>query len=507
MVSVGSLTMADELEELWKKLTVTEEEEEDIILGSNSTEVAKEAGKNCIVTKVVTQRSVNVEALKKNMRMLWKPNKGLQVSEIEDNLFLAEFGDSRDKKKVMEMRPWSYEKQLVLIREFEGKLVPKEISISWSPFWIQIYNLPLKSMTSGMGYAIGGKIGEVLEVDVPEKGVQWGKYLRVKVNLDKSRKLVRGKKVCIEGSSGRWVFFKYERLPNFCYRCGMLDHGEKVCSKSMPREENGEKGNAQYGPWLRGEPWRRANRENDWMEEGHGLNNKHRDEGAVREMRMPPRKNMMSKRQTGVDGETSVETSRPLGHGPRPCTEVTEAGGENPEVLHENGKVQTKEEKQAGMLDKIRIWNMDETRGHEDSNMGIREEIVTFEDKIEVNGSENFKPKEATDFGEQLIWAEDNSGPLAMSLDPSKGWISEELGPSSRHWNRLARKIKDTCPSEKLGPASVKREGPVPIQDLDPNTPCAKRGKGKGAGKKPLCEENEADGGEAVAARQHRQAQ
>ena len=100
---------------------------------------------------------------------------------------------------------------------------------------------------------------------------------------------------------------------------------------------------------------------------------------------------------------------------------MTEAEGENPEVLHENGKVQTKEEKQAGMLDKIRIWNMDETRGHEDSNMGIREEIVTFEDKIEVSGSENFKPKEATDFGEQLIWAEDNSGPLAMSLDPSKG--------------------------------------------------------------------------------------
>ena len=97
----------------------------DIILGSNSTKVAKEAGKNCIVMKVLTQHNVNVEALKKNMRMLWKPNKGLQVSEIEDNLFLAKFGDSRDKKKVMEMRPWSYEKQLVLMREFEGELVPK----------------------------------------------------------------------------------------------------------------------------------------------------------------------------------------------------------------------------------------------------------------------------------------------------------------------------------------------------------------------------------------------
>ena len=44
-----------ELEELWKKLTFIEEEDEDIVLGSNSTRVAKEVGKNCIVMKVLTQ--------------------------------------------------------------------------------------------------------------------------------------------------------------------------------------------------------------------------------------------------------------------------------------------------------------------------------------------------------------------------------------------------------------------------------------------------------------------
>ena len=50
---VGYLTM--ELEELWKKLTFIEEEDEDIVLGSNNTRVAKEVGKNCIVMKVLTQ--------------------------------------------------------------------------------------------------------------------------------------------------------------------------------------------------------------------------------------------------------------------------------------------------------------------------------------------------------------------------------------------------------------------------------------------------------------------
>ena len=88
-----------------------------------------------------------MEALRKNMKMLWKPNKGLQIFEIEDDMFLVEFGDGRDKKRIMEMCPWSFEKQLILLQDFEGELVPKEIVLKWTPFWVQIYNLPLKSMT------------------------------------------------------------------------------------------------------------------------------------------------------------------------------------------------------------------------------------------------------------------------------------------------------------------------------------------------------------------------
>ena len=52
----------------------------------------------------------------------------------------------------------------------------------------------------------------------------------------------------------RWVFFKYERLPNFCYICGKLGHGRKECKESgLP---NGGKGEVayQYGAWLRGKP-------------------------------------------------------------------------------------------------------------------------------------------------------------------------------------------------------------------------------------------------------------
>ena len=88
---------------------------------------------------------------------------------------MVEFGDEKDKKKVKEMSPWSYEKQLILLHDFEGEPVPKEISLMRSLFWIQIHNLPLESKTKETGWAIGEALGNVMEVDVVDNGVQWGK--------------------------------------------------------------------------------------------------------------------------------------------------------------------------------------------------------------------------------------------------------------------------------------------------------------------------------------------
>ena len=50
--------MADELEVLWKKLSFTEEEDERLVLGSNNTKAAKELGKNCLIMKVLSCRSI-----------------------------------------------------------------------------------------------------------------------------------------------------------------------------------------------------------------------------------------------------------------------------------------------------------------------------------------------------------------------------------------------------------------------------------------------------------------
>lgn len=48
-----------------------------------------------------------------------------------------------------------------------------------------------------------------------------------------------------------WVRFSYERLPNFCYRCGYLRHDDKECgSKEKISHVDGGKV-LLYGEWLR----------------------------------------------------------------------------------------------------------------------------------------------------------------------------------------------------------------------------------------------------------------
>ena len=302
-MSIGSkILMAEELEVLWKKLSFTEEEGVGVDLGNNSTKVAKEIGINCAIMKVLSQKSINFEALRKNLRMLWKTNKWVHFSELEAELVLVEFGDVKDKRKILDMSPWNFEKQLVIIQDFEGELTPMEMELKWSPFWIQIFNLPLMSRTKETGWAIGSSIGEVMEVDVPDSGVVWGKSLRVRVRIDATKRLIRGKKITIEGGAARWVQFKYERLPNFCYHCGLLSHALRDCPE--PSETGRLSGvGLQYGAWLRGDPFGRVQKDPGRF--GGGENRDTREDGTENR---PVQPNV----QADVPGDHARGTANPV---------------------------------------------------------------------------------------------------------------------------------------------------------------------------------------------------
>ena len=377
------------------------------------------------------------------------------------------------RKKVLDMCPWSYEKQLVLLQEFNGKLTLKEVEIRWAPFWVQIFNLPLNCRTKEIGLAIGTKLGEVLEIDVQESGVQWGTCLRVKVRLDVTKRLIRGKKITVEGGESRWVNFKYERLPNFCYRCGLLNHALKECPENGAEKKNTEGEMLQYGTWMRGDFMRRYAQEQNKMGMDRGANTDMRRWGGGVE----PEKRKMNLSANKISvGVGEAQDSRQPASEEIPLTQlkahvgegmlasvVLQENGMGDVVLHENGMGDGVTEKKEGKVMAVGVG-------------------ASVHDKSQTLVTESM----------------------------TKGWTEEKLGQNSRHWKRLAQEVKKELKGEEKAPKSLKREGQIPLSDLDPkalDTKCRKEGRTEGKQiSRSFCEDTVMVGREVVATRQHRRA-
>ena len=167
---------------------------------------------------------------------------------LGENLFLTEFENGRDKKRVLEGRPWVFEGALFLMEDYDARIPPGKITFDKASFWIRMHQMPLGCMGREVGHKIGSTVGIVEEVDTDVGGVGWGEYLRVKISLDLTKPLARGRKMKLEGNS-IWIPFKYERLPKFCFQCGVICHGPEGCLKKSKLRNQGDP--TQYGLWLR----------------------------------------------------------------------------------------------------------------------------------------------------------------------------------------------------------------------------------------------------------------
>ena len=101
---------------------------------------------------------------------------------------------------------------------------------------------------------LGESLSQVTPCTNPNELVG-GDFLRVHVEIDVSKPLCRGRRVALDDNTEQWISFKYEKLPNFCYWCGLISHDGKDCDLWLARKDSRNTEPTEYGPWLRATPF------------------------------------------------------------------------------------------------------------------------------------------------------------------------------------------------------------------------------------------------------------
>ncbi|KAK3211237.1 hypothetical protein Dsin_015943 [Dipteronia sinensis] len=155
----------------------------------------------------------------------WRVKEGFEIEAVTGNVFTFHFKTEDDHRRVISGCPWSFDNALMV---------------------------PILCMTKKMGWFLGSMIGEVVEVDGGNAGEAGGKFMRVRVRIEIDKPLKMCLQIDILGDGVKTIMLlRYERLPNHCFKCGMVDHCRYECPSTVQSQVSNGVEIMLFGIWMR----------------------------------------------------------------------------------------------------------------------------------------------------------------------------------------------------------------------------------------------------------------
>jgi hypothetical protein len=200
------IIMANDMEKLWENFHLKEEKSVVVAVHEENLEDYTSKGQDCLVGKLIAERIVGKDTIRKSIVRWWKPTGSLSFKVLGENLFLIEFEYSWDKSRVLEGRPWSFEGNLFMVADFDGITPRSQMDFNTEGFGVRMFNLPLACMGKETGQSLGASVGIVEEVETDIDGFGWGEYLRVKIRINLMKPLARGRMLKFKDQT-TWIKF------------------------------------------------------------------------------------------------------------------------------------------------------------------------------------------------------------------------------------------------------------------------------------------------------------
>lgn len=186
------------------------------------------------IEKLITHKNVGVTEITNVINRVWKPNLQIWVNWHDRDTYRFLFNHEADMNNAFRRRPWSIKGGHLILKHWNPSLIWQEIPFTASTVWVQVYGLPKLWKFPSNLRKIGEKVRTVVELELTgEGGTAWRKFLRIQIELDVLKLLMPGFFLPRKNLPHIWINFKYEKIANICYRCGIITHKDSSCHGNL----------------------------------------------------------------------------------------------------------------------------------------------------------------------------------------------------------------------------------------------------------------------------------
>lgn len=241
----------DELaESLARQFSLTLKEEAEVDVGDGASYENPSNVTYDLVGRVVAEKSYSAHTLQLNIERLLRPVRGFQFQSLGANKFVLKFNHQLDRTHAMEGCPWLMDRHALLLSLIPDEASPEMMILNFMNIVVRLHHIPMMYRKVDVVSRLCEKMGMVLEV-IPPKGSTYQEYIRVRVQLQISEPFQRGTYMRLKGGARIWVSFTYERMPIYCFLCGLVGHLEKKCQLRFANGFVDPGRNFPYGEWLK----------------------------------------------------------------------------------------------------------------------------------------------------------------------------------------------------------------------------------------------------------------
>ncbi|KAK1618025.1 hypothetical protein QYE76_023542 [Lolium multiflorum] len=232
------------IDDMFSHLELNEDELDDVVISAEDATEYQEAARWLAIGRVHTNRSFSADALFAKLKVVWNLSRDPICREAGENLFIFQMHCLGDWKKVVHQGPWTFRGWGVLIEDYDGLSDPESFEFGGIHVWAQIHGFSELYLKQEVLDDLTRRVGKVREVQMFPKLFFEGNYARFQVRIDITRPLMRFVSLTLPEGKRR-LPVKYEKIPFFCKRCGLLGHDHEECGDGVWTEQQ-----LQYGTWM-----------------------------------------------------------------------------------------------------------------------------------------------------------------------------------------------------------------------------------------------------------------